>query len=209
MPPSEETELLRQITDREASDRDRAAALLHGRDLSPKATQALVWQLRHRDPAYRKAAMDALWDSTISDAVAALVLAGQLEHRKPELRAVARQVLQNATSTSDPSIELRNTSSQLGEGALTILRTTNWPSPEPSGAQGLLYRSPEPAPASCAGAGFNTAATLMLGWMGRPDVPYADRLTGTDIAAGGRPGRRSTKLMIWRRARFTVCGRSR
>jgi hypothetical protein len=96
MPPSEETELLRQITDRKAPNRDRAAALLHGRDLSPKATQALVWQFRHRNPAYRKAAMDALWDSTISDAVAALVLAGQLEHRKPELRAVARQVLQNA-----------------------------------------------------------------------------------------------------------------
>ena len=64
--------------------------------MQPKATQALVWQLRHRNPAYREAAMDALWDSTISDAVAALALAGQLEHRKPELREVARQVLQNA-----------------------------------------------------------------------------------------------------------------
>jgi hypothetical protein len=60
--------------------------------MQPKATQALVWQLRHRNPAYREAAMDALWDSTISDAVAA----GQLEHRKPELREVTRQVLQNA-----------------------------------------------------------------------------------------------------------------
>jgi hypothetical protein len=60
--------------------------------MQPKATQALVWQLRHHNPAYREAAMDALWDSTISDAVAA----GQLEHRKPELREVTRQVLQNA-----------------------------------------------------------------------------------------------------------------
>jgi hypothetical protein len=68
--------------------------LLHGRNLSPEATRALVWQLRHRDPAYRQAAMDALWGSTITDVYAALVLAGQLDHREPELREVAREVLQ-------------------------------------------------------------------------------------------------------------------
>lgn len=95
LPPSEETALLRQITGRKPADRERAAALLHGRrNLSPEATGALVWQLRHRNPAYRQAAMDALWGSTITDPHAGLVLAAQLDHPKPELREVARQVLQ-------------------------------------------------------------------------------------------------------------------
>jgi hypothetical protein len=81
--PSEETALMRQIIGRKRSDREGAAALLHGRNLSQQATAALVWQLRHRNPSYRQAAMDALWGSTITDADAALVLAGQLDNPDP------------------------------------------------------------------------------------------------------------------------------
>jgi hypothetical protein len=94
-PISEETALVRQITARNRSRREGAAAALHGRNLTTDAALTLVWQLRHRNPAYRDAAKDALWQSTITDESAVLVLAGQLKHRKPELREVARQVLQD------------------------------------------------------------------------------------------------------------------
>jgi hypothetical protein len=41
-PPTEEAALLRQITGRKPANREGAAALLHGRNLSPDATQVLV-----------------------------------------------------------------------------------------------------------------------------------------------------------------------
>lgn len=72
--------------------------------LSPEAAQALVWQLRHRNPAYREAAMDALWHSTITDSSAARVLALQLGHPRPELREVARQVLQDTNIKTDGEV---------------------------------------------------------------------------------------------------------
>jgi hypothetical protein len=103
-PVTEEMELARLVTARNRRLREGAAASLHGRNLSPEAAQALVWQLRHHNPAYRKAAMDALWSSTITDSVAARVLAQQVEHRKPELREVARQVLQHTNINTDDEV---------------------------------------------------------------------------------------------------------
>jgi hypothetical protein len=110
MPPmTEEITFVRQVTSRNRTLREGAAASLHGRNLSPQAlspqaARALVWQLRHRNPAYREAAMDALWGSTITDSSAARVLALQLEHRKPELREVARQVLQDTNIKTDGEV---------------------------------------------------------------------------------------------------------
>jgi hypothetical protein len=101
---TEEMTLVRQATARNRTVREGAAALLHGRNLSSEAAEALVWQLRHRNPAYREAAMDALWGSTITDLSAVRVLALQLEHRKPELREVARQVLQDTNIKTDDDV---------------------------------------------------------------------------------------------------------
>jgi hypothetical protein len=103
-PVSEETALVRQVTGRSRSRRDGAAAALHGRNLSSDAALTLVWQLRHRWPAYRETARVALWESTITDEAAVLVLAGQLEHPKPELREVARQVLRDTKISTDAGV---------------------------------------------------------------------------------------------------------
>jgi hypothetical protein len=103
-PVTVEIELARQVTSRSRRLREGAAAALHGRSLSPEVAQGLVWQLRHHNPAYREAAMDALWGSTITDSSAVRVLALQLEHRKPELREVARQVLQDTKINSDAEV---------------------------------------------------------------------------------------------------------
>lgn len=103
-PVSEETALVRQVTGWGRSRREGAAAALHGRNLSAQSARALVWQLRHRNPAYREAARTALWESTITDEWAVLVLAGQLQHPNPELREVAQQVLRDTKISTDADV---------------------------------------------------------------------------------------------------------
>jgi hypothetical protein len=94
LPSLSDKELAQRVFSRRRFRREGAAALLRGRNLSTSAARGLVRQLRHRKPAYREAARDALWGCTITDKYAAVLLAGQLDDPKPELREVARQVLQ-------------------------------------------------------------------------------------------------------------------
>lgn len=84
LPSLSDEELAQRVFSRRRFRREGAAALLRGRNLSPKAARGLVWQLRHRKSAYREAARDALWGCTITDKYAAVLLAGQLDDPKPE-----------------------------------------------------------------------------------------------------------------------------